>query len=141
MERHIRFREQSPVDAHIGTRIRMRRMILGMSQEELGAAIGVAFQQVQKYERGVNRVSASRLHALAQVLGVPISFFFDELGPDDGDAASGPSERAAASDVPDSTSRETLELLRAYYGILDPQLRRGLFEIAKAIARTGSEND
>src|SRR5450759_1684870 len=69
----------SPIDVHVGTRIRLRRTLLGMSQERLGEALGLTFQQVQKYERGVNRVGASRLFDLSRVLDVPISFFFDDM--------------------------------------------------------------
>lgn len=69
----------SPIDVHVGTRIRLRRTLLGMSQERLGEALGLTFQQVQKYERGINRVGASRLFDLSRVLDVPISFFFDDM--------------------------------------------------------------
>src|SRR5579883_3316499 len=72
----------NPIDVHVGSRVRLRRTLLGMSQEKLGDAIGLTFQQVQKYERGANRVGASRLFELSRVLDVPVSFFFDELDPD-----------------------------------------------------------
>jgi len=133
-----RFRRRSSVDSRVGARIRLRRMIVGMSQERLGEAVGVTFQQVQKYERGVSRVSAGRLYSLAEALGVPVSYFFDEAVLV---AGGGPSERAEAAEMPHSMSRETLELLRAYYGITDLEIRHRLFELAKAIARACAEND
>ena len=70
-----------PVDVHVGTRVRLRRTLLGMSQEKLGEAIGLTFQQVQKYERGTNRIGASRLYELSRVLDVPVGFFFEEIDP------------------------------------------------------------
>src|ERR1700710_641672 len=117
----------SPIDVHVGSRIRLRRTLLGMSQERLGEALGLTFQQVQKYERGVNRVGASRLFDLSRVLDVPISFFFDDM-PDSlsanfGGAASRRSGSASDNLDPfgdDTLSRrETLELVRAYYRIID----------------------
>ncbi|HEV2264185.1 MAG TPA: helix-turn-helix transcriptional regulator [Stellaceae bacterium] len=134
----------NPIDVHVGARVRLRRTLLGMSQEKLGQAIGLTFQQVQKYERGTNRIGASRLHELAQVLDVPVAFFFADLNPPDGtslgaEAAVKPpkglSEPAAVFYGNESIMRrETLELVRAYLRITDPQLRRRVFELAKAIA-------
>jgi transcriptional regulator with XRE-family HTH domain len=129
-----RFQTHASVDVHVGARIRLRRMIVGMSQEQLGGAVGVAFQQVQKYERGVNRVSAGRLYDLALALDVPVSFFFEELGSILVDGMDGASGQPAAGDVPESMSRETLELLRAYCRIADPQIRHPLLDLTKAIA-------
>jgi transcriptional regulator with XRE-family HTH domain len=129
----------NPIDVHVGARVRLRRTLLGMSQERLGEAIGLTFQQVQKYERGANRVGASRLYDLSRVLDVPVSFFFDDLAaaplaPIDG-AATGVAEPATAAYEPDPLMRrETLELVRAYYRIPDPQIRRRLFDLTKAIA-------
>lgn len=130
----------SPIDVHVGTRVRLRRTLLGMSQEKLGQAIGLTFQQVQKYERGANRIGASRLYDLSRVLDVPISFFFDDL-PSEIDGADGfsPSQGfrdEATGDSNPMAKRETLELVRAYYRIPDPQLRRRLFDLAKALATT-----
>lgn len=108
-----------------------------MSQERLGEAIGLTFQQVQKYERGANRVGASRLYDLARVLDVPVSFFFDDLDPA---LAASPTEASAAAETetraePEAMMRrETLELVRAYYRIPDAQIRRRLFDLTKAIA-------
>ncbi len=104
-----------------------------MSQEKLGDAIGLTFQQVQKYERGANRIGASRLHDLSRVLDVPVSFFFDEYG--DGDGGRTELGEAAEPYQPGPMmKRETLELVRAYLRIGDPEIRHRLFELAKAIA-------
>jgi transcriptional regulator with XRE-family HTH domain len=103
-----------------------------MSQEKLGDAIGLTFQQVQKYERGANRIGASRLYDLARVLDVPVSYFFEELG----DAESGSRSDQATEPFQSNPmmKRETLELVRAYLRISDPQIKRRLFELAKALA-------
>jgi transcriptional regulator with XRE-family HTH domain len=128
----------NPIDVHVGARLRLRRTLLGMSQEKLGEAIGLTFQQVQKYERGANRVGASRLYDLSRVLDVPVSFFFDDINPETAAAARGePSEGDSTPQryEPDPMMRrETLELVRAYYRIPDPQIRRRLFDLTKAIA-------
>ena len=128
----------SPIDVHVGSRVRLRRTLLGMSQEKLGEAIGLTFQQVQKYERGMNRISASKLWKLSNVLDVPVSYFFDDLGVDEdgqvptllGAEPSG-SETLALDPM---AKRETLELVRAYYKIADPTVRKRLFELAKSLA-------
>ena len=131
----------SPIDVHVGSRIRLRRTLLGMSQERLGEALGLTFQQVQKYERGVNRVSASRLFDLSRVLDVPISFFFDDM-PDALAAAYGtqPQRRVAGfAEAQDGfgddslNRRETLELVRTYYRITDTALRKKVFKLIKSM--------
>ncbi len=130
----------SPIDIHVGSRIRLRRTLLGMSQERLGESLGLTFQQVQKYERGVNRVGASRLFDLARVLDVPISFFFDDM-PDSVAGPLGASARrlhglAEAQDPfgDDTMSRrETLELVRAYYRISDPSVRKRVFDLIRSM--------
>jgi transcriptional regulator with XRE-family HTH domain len=130
----------NPIDAHVGARVRLRRTLLGMSQEKLGEAIGLTFQQVQKYERGANRIGASRLFDLSRVLEVPVSFFFDEM-PDNA-ASQSPrmmingmvEEIALEAENDPMTKRETLELVRAYYKISDPTVRKRLFELAKSLA-------
>src|SRR5580692_7605907 len=117
----------SPIDVHVGARIRLRRTLLGMSQERLGESLGLTFQQVQKYERGVNRVGASRLFDLSRVLDVPISFFFDDM-PENLATAFGAQPSRRPPGLSDTTEafaddtlnrRETLELVRAYYRITD----------------------
>jgi transcriptional regulator with XRE-family HTH domain len=130
----------NPIDVHVGSRVRLRRTLLGMSQEKLGEAIGLTFQQVQKYERGANRIGASRLYDLSRVLDVPVSFFFDDINPEAAAAAlaatgAGDGEDSAQRYEPDPMMRrETLELVRAYYRIPDSQIRRRLFDLTKAIA-------
>src|ERR1700723_1350045 len=134
----------SPIDVHVGSRIRLRRTLLGMSQERLGEALGLTFQQVQKYERGVNRVGASRLFDLSRVLDVPISFFFDDM-PDSLTTSFGvPAARRATGFTEPSDSfaddtlnrRETLELVRAYYRITDPAVRKRVFDLIKSMGPT-----
>jgi len=83
----------NPIDVHVGTRVRLRRTLLGMSQEKLGDALGLTFQQVQKYERGANRIGASRLYDLSRVLDVPVSFFFDDIKAETVEAAQGDPDR------------------------------------------------
>ena len=131
----------NPVDAHVGSRVRMRRTLLGLSQEKLGEALSLTFQQVQKYERGANRIGASRLYQISKVLEVPVSFFFEEMtepviGPPEA-AAIGLSERPPEFEQDPLAKRETLELVRAYYKISDPKVRRRVFELVKAIGKTG----
>lgn len=129
----------NPVDVHVGKRVRLRRTLLGMSQEKLARAIGLTFQQVQKYERGANRVGASRLFQLSRVLDVPVSFFFDDMPAETAGGGAGLSEPAAASFEPDPLAkRETLELVRAYYRITDRQVRRKLFELVKTLGAAPS---
>lgn len=121
----------NPVDIHVGARVRLRRTLLGMSQERLGEALGLTFQQVQKYERGANRIGASRLYDLARALQVPVGFFFDDL-PDA--AADGETPIAAIHGDDPMQRRETIELVRAFYRIADPTARRRLYELARSIA-------
>ena len=112
-----------------------------MSQEKLGDAIGLTFQQVQKYERGANRIGSSRLFDLSRVLDVPVSFFFDDMPPEiserkpgtDSELAEASTESYAADPL---AKRETLELVRAYYQIDEPAVRKRLFDLAKALANT-----
>ncbi len=131
--------EPSPVDVHVGGRVRLRRTLLGMSQEKLGNAVGLTFQQIQKYERGANRIGASRLFDLSCVLQVPVQFFFEEMAREPAGAHYDPAigDGETAAELPDADAmrrRETLELVRAYYRIPDPNLRRRLFDLAKAMA-------
>ncbi|MGQ0664958.1 MAG: helix-turn-helix domain-containing protein, partial [Pseudomonadota bacterium] len=126
----------NPVDIHVGSRVRQRRTLLGMSQSMLGKALGLTFQQVQKYERGTNRVGASRLYDLTRVLDVPVTYFFADMAPETPDHARpraiGLNEAAGAAYQADPMARrETLELVRNYYRIADPNVRKRLFEMAK----------
>ena len=126
----------NPIDIHVGSRVRLRRTLLGMSQEKLADAVGLTFQQIQKYERGTNRIGSSRLYQFAQVLDVPVSFFFDSMP---AEAAGGGGVETGETDVEpfeqdQFTRRETLELVRAYYRISDSRIRSKLFELVKAVA-------
>src|SRR5271170_3307766 len=122
-----------PVDVHVGARMRQRRTLLGMSQEKLGTAVGLTFQQIQKYERGSNRIGSSRLFEFSKVLDVPVSYFFDEMPsnaladrPMWGRGRKGSAEAATpfSRDNDPLIKRETLELVRAYYKIGDRVARR-----------------
>lgn len=138
----------NPIDIHVGGRIRMRRIMLGMSQQKLGEALGLTFQQVQKYERGTNRVGASRLWDLSNVLDVPIMFFYEDMDQDIADNS--PRLRAGLAESPPPevdfepdpmAKRETLELARAYYKIKDPMTRKRVFDLVKSIAKAESGID
>lgn len=132
----------NPIDIHVGSRVRLRRTLLGMSQEKLGEAVGLTFQQIQKYERGANRIGASRLYELSRILDVPVSFFFDDMPEDikaseQGRAAMGLEDQGQVAFEPDPLGkRETLELVRAYYRISEPSVRKRLFELTKSLGRT-----
>ena len=123
-----------PVDIHVGKRIRMRRLLLGMNQEAIAGALGLTFQQVQKYERGSNQVSASRLSEMAEALSVPVSYFFRDL----------PSAADGEVNAEDKIWREQLEqprtigLVRFYYAISDPAIRSQLLEMIKTVAQAPS---
>lgn len=127
----------NPIDVHVGARVRLRRTLMGMSQEKLGEALGLTFQQVQKYERGANRVGASRLFDLSRVLDVPVSFFFDDMSEEvealSPRLISGLAEEPASFETDPMTKRETLELVRAYYRITDPHVRKRVLDLAKAL--------
>lgn len=130
----------NPVDVHVGQRVRQRRTLMGLSQEKLGEALGLTFQQVQKYERGANRIGASRLFDLATILDTDVNYFFEDMLPDVAAAAPSkqhgrPQDAEPVGPDPDPMAkRETLELVRAYYRIGNPQVRKRLFEMTKALA-------
>jgi len=133
----------SPIDVHVGGRVRLRRTLLGMSQERLGDALGLTFQQVQKYERGANRIGASRLFDIARALDVPIGFFFDDMPENAAHGVLGGARRTLGfADSQDSFEdetlhrRETLELVRAYYRITDPAVRKRVFDLIKSLTPT-----
>lgn len=128
-----------PIDVYVGSRVRLRRTLLGLSQEKLGEAVGLTFQQIQKYERGANRIGASRMYDLAQVLDVPVAYFFDEMPEGllprptaEGGFAEPPQEEQERDPL---TRRETLELVRAYYRITNARVRKRVFELVKSIAK------
>lgn len=130
-------RQANLIDEHVGARVRLRRMLLGMSQEKLGECLGLTFQQVQKYEKGVNRIGASRLFDLAQVLGVPVQFFYDELSSTAAESghAIGFTEKPQESYVVDFLgSRDGLELNKAFVRIIDPKVRRSVIDLVRSLA-------
>ena len=126
-----------PVDIHVGTRVRQRRALLGMSQTTLGDAVDLTFQQIQKYEGGKNRISASRLVEFAKVLDVPVTHFFEEMPANALRGRSGKNVREEGTPFEKEKDplirRETLELVRAYYKIREPRVRKRLFEMVKAV--------
>ena len=126
----------NPIDKHVGSRVRMRRMMLGMSQEKLGNALGLTFQQVQKYEKGTNRIGASRLQQISHILQVPVSFFF-EGAPSVGGAArlEGMSEAPSPAYVSDFlATSDGLALTKAFMRISDSKLRRRIVDLVEQIA-------
>lgn len=129
-------KEPDPIDVHVGSRVRLRRTLLGMSQGVLGKALGLTFQQIQKYERGANRIGSSRLYRLSRILDVPVSFFFDELS----EAIIFGAEPAETSGPNFETERlarrETLDLVRRYYQISDDKVRKRVFELVKALGKS-----
>ena len=135
-----RSQRQNYVDAHIGSRVRLRRTLLGLSQERLGVALGLSFQQVQKYERGANRIGASRLYDLSRVLEVPVAYFFEEITPESVETLSNTEPALAEGPAPayehdPMMRRETLELVRAYYTLPDAQ-RRTIYQLVKTMAES-----
>lgn len=132
-----------PVDVHVGRRLRLKRTILGLSQESVGKEIGVTFQQIQKYERGINRMGASRLFDFAKTLGVPIQYFFEGYG----DYAMDEVSAYALGEQPSGSyehekvnNRETLEVMRAYYRIKSPALRKRIIDLIKAMADENADD-
>lgn len=128
-------KKPNPIDIHVGSRVRLRRNMLGMSQEKLGEKLGITFQQVQKYEKGTNRVGASRLQAIASILEAPVSFFFDDAPGQNSGQPQGLSEDSPTSYVVDFiSSAEGLQLNRAFVRINDPKLRRKIIDLVRTIA-------
>ena len=127
------------VDRHVGTRIRMRRVLIGMSQEKLGGALGLTFQQVQKYEKGTNRVSASRLQQISSALGVPIDFFYNDSTP--ASAAVGFAETGRPAYAADPLPVEGLKLLKAFNAIEDAPTRKRLLELAQTLGKSSDRKD
>jgi len=127
-------KQPNPIDTHVGSRVRLRRMMLGMSQEKLGDSLGITFQQIQKYEKGTNRIGASRLHHIATVLSVPVSFFFE-------DAPGTPAESGGMAEAQPThyivdflSSSEGIQLNKAFVRIKDTKLRRRVIDLVRAMA-------
>jgi transcriptional regulator with XRE-family HTH domain len=141
-DKNFRVTNNNAVDVHVGKRIRLRRTLLGMSQEQLGNALNITFQQVQKYERGANRVSASRLWDISQIVDVPISYFFEDMSDTTIKASprkmtAGGGDNVIIEEVKDPMARrETLELVRSYYSIEKAHVRRRISDMVKSIAAT-----
>jgi transcriptional regulator with XRE-family HTH domain len=132
-------KKPNPIDTHVGSRIRLRRNMLGMSQEKLGENLGITFQQIQKYEKGTNRVGASRLQAIATILGVPVAFFFEDA-PGHETAGRGFSEDSStAFAVEFCSTTEGLQLNRAFVRIGDPKVRRKIIDLVKALSDDAAE--
>lgn len=131
---------QHPVDVHVGKRLRLRRSMLGMSQQALGKATGITFQQVQKYERGINRVGSSRLFDIANVLSVPVSFFFEDfdapVAAKFGTVRVGFAEDAAESfEYESSASKESMQLVRAFGKIKNSEVRKKIINLVKTLSQ------
>lgn len=125
-------KKPNPIDAHVGSRIRLRRNVLNLSQERLGESLGITFQQVQKYEKGSNRVGASRLQAIANILGVPVAFFFEDAPgvTENGGFA----EDSVGQGILDfCTSAEGIQLNRAFTKIADPKVRRRIIDLVRSL--------
>jgi transcriptional regulator with XRE-family HTH domain len=136
-------RRPNPIDVHVGSRVRFRRMLLGMSQEKLGEKLGLTFRQIQKYEKGINRIGASRLFDLAQVLGVPVQFFYEEAPAADSSqlVPDGFAERPADNSIVEFLrSRDGLELNKAFVRISDAKARRAIVDLVRSLAN-GDTND
>ena len=126
-----------PVDVHVGARLKIRRMILGISQEALGRALGLTFQQVQKYEKGANRIGASRIFELSSLLDVPVQYFYDDYNSEKTGAIAGFAEADAGDAFMELVnSPEGVELCRCFAGISDPKVKKRVLELVKTIAET-----
>ena len=126
-----------PVDVHVGQRVKLRRTLMGMTQGKLGESIGLTFQQIQKYEKGVNRIGASRVYEMAQLLSVPVQFFYDGVGGDGAAAPQGFAEGDAPHPVMELVSSpEGVQLCRYFAAIRDPQVKKRVLDLVKSIAET-----
>ena len=145
LDKNFRVTNNNAVDVHVGKQVRLRRTLLGMSQEQLGASLNITFQQVQKYERGANRISASRLWDISQILDVQMSYFFDEMTGDTMRSSPRRVSRGENTDFDDDNvrdpmaRRETLELVRTYYSIKSLKVRKRISEMVKSLAATINE--
>lgn len=129
-------KKPNPIDIHVGGRIRLRRNMLGMSQEKLGENLGITFQQIQKYEKGTNRVGASRLQAIASILEVPPAFFFEDAPGHEPSAGRGFAEDSSMNSVMEfCSSTEGLQLNRAFVKIADTKVRRRILDLVKSLSQ------
>ncbi len=129
-----------PIDVHVGGRVRLRRTMVGMSQDKLADSLGLTFQQIQKYEKGVNRIGASRVFEISRILGVPIQFFFDDYDADTGRsygfAEAGPDDGAAMMEL--LNSPEGVQLCKHFASITDPKIRKRVLELVKSLSDDGA---
>lgn len=129
-------KQANPVDAHVGHRVRLRRVLIGMSQERLGELLGLTFQQVQKYEKGVNRIGAGRLYEIAGILGVPIGFFYDDI---EGNASLGTAGLGGTGESPPvmdfMSSAEGIQLGVAFTRIKDVKVRRKILDLVRSLGK------
>lgn len=133
-------KKPNPIDVHVGSRVRLRRTMMGVSQEKLGKALGITFQQIQKYEKGMNRIGASKMQQISETLKVPVSFFFEDAPVQSG-AVTGMAEANSTSYVVDFlSSSEGIQLNRAFVRISNPAVRKKVVELVKTLAdETGEE--
>lgn len=135
-------KEPNPIDIHVGSRVRLRRLLVGMSQEKLGEQLGLTFQQVQKYEKGTNRVGASRLYEISRILNVPVQYFYEEMADNDARPLNDDLAFAEAEGSPFVmdfvSSSEGLQLNRSFFEIRDPAVRRSVIDLIKSLAKAGS---
>lgn len=127
-------KKPNPIDIHVGSRIRLRRNMLGLSQEKLGESLGITFQQIQKYEKGTNRVGASRLQAISTVLTAPVAFFFEDAPGSTPQGAGFAEDNEATYVVDFLNSNEGVQLTRAFTKITDPKVRRKIIDLVKSLA-------
>src|SRR3954451_11927850 len=133
-------KEPQDVDRLVGSRVRMQRMAIGMSQEKLGEACGITFQQIQKYEKGMNRMGASRLHQIARVLQVPVEFFYEGVPSEAGSGGLTSADRSSRSMTDFLGASEGLELVKAFMSVKDAKVRRRIVDLTRAVA-AGDEDD
>lgn len=125
----------NPIDVHVGTRVRLRRTMLSLSQEKLGESLGITFQQIQKYEKGTNRIGASRLQKLSEILKIPVSFFFEDVPGSHQNSASELSETESPNYVVDFlSSTEGLQLNKAFANIKDPNVRKKIVDLVRSLS-------
>lgn len=131
----LKQKKPNPIDIHVGSRVRLRRNMLGLSQEKLGESLGVTFQQVQKYEKGANRIGASRLQQISAVLKTPISFFFEDAPGSHAEGASGFAENSSSDYIVDFlSSPEGIQLNSAFSKIKDPQVRKKIIDLVRSLS-------
>lgn len=125
----------NPIDVHVGSRLRMRRMLVGMSQEKLGESLDLTFQQIQKYEKGSNRISASRLYDMSRILDVPVQFFFDDMVRSDIDGRSKADKPSGSFEMIEFlSSPDGAQLVRTFSEIESPEVRRNILDLVKSVS-------